>query len=134
MDAGHSVDRPMLDGRRILIVEDEALLAMVAEDELLEAGAQIVGPAASVGEALRLIEMTATDGGLSAAVLDIRVAGEEVDPVAGRLAALGVPFVFATGYSNDDVMAEHTAAPVLHKPFGPRKLIAALQALTSGPG
>ena len=134
MDAGHSIDRPMLGGRRILIVEDEALLAVLAQDELLEAGAQIVGPAASVGEALRLIEMTATDGGLSAAVLDVKLVGEEVDTVAGRLAALGVPFVFATGYSNDDVMAEHTAAPVLHKPFDPQKLVATLQALTSVPG
>jgi DNA-binding response OmpR family regulator len=124
----------MLCGERILVVEDEALVSLLVEDELLEAGARIVGPAASVREALQLVETATTDGGLSGAVLDIMLADEEVRPVAERLAALGVPFVFATGYSHDDVRDLHTTAPVLHKPFDPRALVAALESLTSASG
>jgi DNA-binding response OmpR family regulator len=137
MDAEFSTDRrPVLRGRRILVVEDEALLAMLAEDELLGAGARVVGPAASVAEALRLIEAAAAEGGLSAAVLDVKLAGETVSPVADRLAALGVPFLFATGCDGDfcrrsDGATDHGAAPVLRKPFDPRALVAALDGLTA---
>src|SRR5215213_8423994 len=120
----------MLRDKRILVVEDEALVAMLIEDELLEAGARVVGPAASAGEALRLIE-TAADGGLSAAVLDINLAGEAVRPVADRLAALGVPFLFATGYGEGCDTGGHATARVLRKPFGPRTLIDAVEALAS---
>jgi AmiR/NasT family two-component response regulator len=91
------VSRGKLSGKRVLVVEDEALVAMLLEDELRDAGAEIVGPAASLGHALRLIDRAAADGGLSAAVLDIDLDGRHVEPVADRLAALGVPFVFATG-------------------------------------
>ena len=59
-----------------------------------------MGPVPTVGEALRLVEAAAADGGIGAAVLDINLAGRHVGPVADRLAALGVPFVFATGYAS----------------------------------
>ena len=125
--------RPMLRDRRILVVEDEALVAMLAEDELLQAGARVVGPAASVGEALRLIETAAADGGLSAAVLDINLAGERVNPVADRLAALGVPFLFATGYGEGCDTGGH-AAPMLHKPFDSHVLVVTVETLASAGG
>ena len=123
--AGHAAT---LKGKQILIVEDEALVAILMEDELRNAGAEVVGPVASVGEALRLIDKAAFNGALSAAVLDVSLAGELVDPVADRLASLGVPFVFATGYSEGFKTAGH-AAPVLHKPFDPSHLVAAIEAL-----
>jgi DNA-binding response OmpR family regulator len=130
----HPGDRPdhrtVLRDKRILVVEDEAILAMMVEDGLVDAGAKVVGPAASVGDALQLIDEVASDGGLSAAVLDINLNGEVVSPVADRLAALGVPFVFATGYGEGCDTGGH-AAPMLRKPFAPDMLVNAVDALAS---
>ena len=124
--------RAMLGGKRVLVAEDEAIVAMLVEDELLEAGAEVVGPAGSVGDALQLIEAASRDGGLSAAVLDIDLEGEAVTPVADMLAALDVPFLFATGYDREHCdTGRHRAVPVLHKPFDPNKLVATLAALAS---
>jgi DNA-binding response OmpR family regulator len=109
--------RHMLQGKRVLVVEDEALVLMLMEDELIDAGAEVVGPAYCVQEALGLIEGAANDGGLSAAVLDINLDGEMVLPVADRLAALGVPFIFATGYPKGYNRGLHADAPTLAKPF-----------------
>ena len=110
-------DGATLRHSRILLVEDEALVAMLVEEELLDAGAEVIGPACSVAEALGLVEQAARDGGLHTAVLDINLAGESALPVADRLAALGVPFVFATGYGAECDRGPHRAAPVLTKPF-----------------
>ncbi len=120
-----------LKGKRVLVVEDEVLVSMLVEDELRDAGAEVVGPAPSVGEALRLVEAAAADGGISAAVLDINLQGQGVAPVADRLAALGVPFLFATGYGDGCDTGGHGAAPVLGKPFDPARLVAAVEALAS---
>src|SRR5215208_907511 len=119
-----------LRDKRILVVEDEALVAMLVEDALLDAGAKVVGPAATVDEAMLLIEEAAPDGGLAAAVLDLNLDGEAVLPVADRLVALGVPFLFATGYDAGCNKGGH-AAPTLQKPFGPELLITAIEALAS---
>src|SRR5690348_16116387 len=87
-----------LNNIRILVVEDEALVALLVEDALLDEGAQIVGPAATVSDALRLIDEAKVDGRIDAAVLDLNLGGETALPVADRLAALGVPFLIASGY------------------------------------
>jgi DNA-binding response OmpR family regulator len=121
-----------LQGRRVLVVEDEALIGMLLEDELLEAGAEVVGPACSVKEALELIDQVAADGGLSAAVLDINLEGETVSPVADRLAALSVPFVFATGYGAGYNRGLHAAAPILTKPFDGDQVTDLVRDLTAG--
>jgi len=129
MHVGNFPDhRTTLRDKRVLVSEDEALVAMLVEDGLLNAGAKVVGPAASVGEALQLIDRVACDGGLSAAVLEIKLNGEAVRPVADRLAALGVPFLFATGYGEGCDTGGHIA-PMLQKPFGPELLINAIEAL-----
>ena len=124
--------RRVLHGRRVLVVEDEALISMLLEDELLEAGAEVVGPACSVKEALELINQAAADGGLSAAVLDINLDGEAVSPVADRLAALGVPFIFATGYGEGYNRGLHAAAPILAKPFYGNVVADVVRDLTAG--
>ena len=127
-----SIGRPAkLKGKRVLVVEDEIFVSMLVEDELRGAGAEVVGPAPSVGDALRLVEAAAADGGLSAAVLDINLDGQRVQPVADRLAALGVPFLFATGYGENCDTGGHGAAPTLPKPFAPERLVAAVEALAS---
>jgi DNA-binding response OmpR family regulator len=121
-----------LGGKRVLVVEDEALVAMLVEDELLDAGAEVLG-SARLDDALRLVEVAAAagGGGLSAAVLDIDLGGQHVGPVADRLAALGVPFLFATGCGENRDTGGHGAAPVLEKPFSPESLVAAVEALAS---
>ena len=130
----HATDRaaryPRLRGKRILIVEDEAVVSMLVEDEFLDAGAEVIGPACSLDEALQLTETALADGGLSAAVLDINLAGEAVWPLADRLAALGVPFVFSTGYENDRSANHHAEAPRFVKPFDLDTLVAMVQQLT----
>jgi DNA-binding response OmpR family regulator len=120
----------MLADRRVLVVEDEALVSRLFADELHDAGADVL-TASTLADALHLVEAAARDGGLSAAVLDINIGGEAVLPVADALAGLGVPFLFATGYGEGCGRGRHTAAPVLHKPFEPRDLTAALQALAA---
>jgi DNA-binding response OmpR family regulator len=120
-----------LTGKRVLVVEDEALVSMLVEDELRDAGATVLGPAACVADALRLVEAAAADGGISAAVLDINLDGKHVASVADRLAALGVPFLFATGYGETCDTRGHGAAPVVSKPFAPERLVAAVEALAS---
>jgi DNA-binding response OmpR family regulator len=121
---------PRLHGERILIVEDEALVSMLVEDAFLEAGAEVVGPACTLDEALQLTETTAAEGGLSAAVLDINLAGQTVWPVADRLASLGIPFVFSTGYDDGRNSHHHAEAPRLVKPFDLDTLVAMVRQLT----
>ena len=114
-----------LEDRCILVVEDEALIAMMIEDSLRAAGAEIIGPAFSVAGALQLIGAVAAEGTLDAAALDVGLEDGMVLPVADKLAALGVPFVFVTGYA-EVRLGRHAHAPVLVKPVAPEKLIAAL--------
>ena len=104
--------------RKILVVEDEALVAMLVEDALLDAGFAVLGPAATVEEALALLEREAPD----AVVLDLNLAGETSTPVADWLAARGIPYVIATGYGATGLPAGHQDAMVLAKPYDPAEL------------
>jgi hypothetical protein len=89
-----------LKGKSILLVEDEYFLVQDMAQAFLAAGAGIVGPAATVADALRLVvASTRVDG----AVLDINLRGEMVYPLADVLAARGIPFVFATGYDRESI-------------------------------
>ncbi|MBX9701188.1 MAG: response regulator [Acetobacteraceae bacterium] len=113
----------LLKGRRILVVEDEALVAMLVEDALLDAGASVLGPAATVAEALALLGREAPP---DAAVLDLNLAGETSTPVADALAARGLPFVIATGYGASGLPPGHADVPVLAKPYDPDELTGVL--------
>lgn len=116
-----------LVGSRILIIEDEALVAMLVEDALMDAGCAVIGPASDVEGALRLLAESTPD----AAVLDLNLGGETSAPVADALAGRGVPFVVATGYGAAGLPARHRGVPVLAKPYDPAELVALLTGLTS---
>lgn len=115
---------------RILVVEDEALVAMLVEDALLDAGFEVIGPARSVAEALALLAAERP----AAAVLDLNLAGENSLPVADELAARGIAFIVATGYGAAGLPLSHSHAPVLPKPYDPADLTAALGRLCGGAG
>ena len=114
----------VLSGLRLLVVEDEAMVAMMIEDQLTDLGCIVVGVVASVSAGLAAIEEKASR--LDAAVLDINLGDEKVYPVAGRLTDRGIPFIFSTGYSLAGIDAEFARTPTLSKPFGPKALEATL--------
>jgi two-component sensor histidine kinase/DNA-binding response OmpR family regulator len=97
---------------RILIVEDEALVAMILEDQLQELGFAIVASCATVAEAIKLLDAETPD----AAILDVNLGGQLVYPVADRLMDRGIPFVFVTGYGRESVDQRYSAIRVLEKP------------------
>lgn len=99
--------------RRVLIVEDEALLAMHLEDLLTELGHEIVGQATRIDEAMEL----AREIDIDFAVLDINVAGTKSFPVADILRQRGIPFAFATGYGAEGLMDGYRDYPALRKPY-----------------
>jgi two-component sensor histidine kinase/DNA-binding response OmpR family regulator len=107
------IQSQVLSGNRVLLVEDEALVAMVMRDMLTEFGFTVVGPFS------RAIEATAAanDEGVDAAVLDINLDGEMVYSLADLLSARGIPFVFVTGYGNESIDGRFAHVPVLQKPI-----------------
>jgi DNA-binding NtrC family response regulator len=105
---------------KILVVEDEMLVAMLLEDMVINLGHTIVGPALRLDAALTLVDAEVID----LAVLDINLAGEQSFPVAAKLAARGVPFIFASGYGAAGLIAPYETAPVLQKPFDERQFAA----------
>ena len=114
-----------IHGLRLLIVEDALLLTLELEAGLQEAGAQIVGSAADVDEAMRMVDLP-----LDAAVLDANLNGVSVLPVAEALAKRGVPFVFATGYGDSKMAPQGFGAPVIRKPYDVTQVAAALAEVT----
>jgi CheY-like chemotaxis protein len=110
---------------RILVVEDEMLVAMNIEDMLLELGHEVAGLASRLGPALAL----ARESRFDAAMLDVNLAGEPSFPVADLLAERGIPFLFATGYGRQGIEERFHACPILQKPFRAAELGAALAGL-----
>ncbi|HZZ89187.1 MAG TPA: HWE histidine kinase domain-containing protein [Caulobacteraceae bacterium] len=108
-------------GKQIVIVEDAVLLALELEAGLTEAGAKVVGTAADVEEALKLIEAP-----FDVAVLDANLNGMPVTPVAEALRRLGKPFIFATGYGDAAPAPEGFDAPVVRKPYNVAQIAAAV--------
>ena len=115
-----------LGGRRILVVEDEVIVALELSMELEDRGAVVTGPAHSLPEALAFAEA----GEIDAAILDVDLQGADVYPVADRLLAAGVPFVFHTGHGDRTELRERfNGALVCIKPTLSEELVAALATL-----
>ena len=104
-----------LRGLKVLVVEDNFLVAELVRSLFEACGCATVGPAARVDSALALID---DEGGLDGAVLDINLAGEYCFPVAERLSECGVPFFFLTGYDDGQIIPPRFRdVPRLAKPF-----------------
>jgi CheY-like chemotaxis protein len=113
-----------LQGRRILVVEDEMMIAMLVEDMLSELGCVVVGPAHAVTTAL---ELASGEPEIDAALLDINLGGQPVFDIADALRGRGVPTIFSTGYGESGLREIDKGAPVLQKPFRSNDLEAALK-------
>jgi CheY-like chemotaxis protein len=109
-------------GLRVLLVEDENLVALLLEDMLAELGHTVVGPVARLDKALEAAQREAFD----VAILDVNINGEAAYPIingeaaypiADALAARGIPFVFSTGYGQKSLRAPYSDRPALQKPF-----------------
>ena len=115
-----------MTARHILIVEDEPLIAMMLEDFLATLGHRVVGTADCAASALPIV----AKGGVDVAILDINLRGGEKSwPIADALAKAGIPFILASGGSEDAIAAPHRGRPMLTKPFtmdGVSKALAAL--------
>ncbi len=126
MDAGSAVS---LAGKRIMVVEDEAMIWMLIEDSLGDAGCHAVGPLSRLDEALRAAETETVD----AALLDVNLAGKPAYAVADILARRGIPFGFLTGYGEGGLREEYRRCPVLKKPFTQKTLIGLVASLVGPP-
>lgn len=112
-----------LKGLKVLVVEDNFLLAEVISDALERYGCQVVGPAADVDTALKL----SREGQFDGALLDINLFGEFCFPIAETLAGRGIPFLFLTGYDNKRMIPpEYRSVPRLSKPINPAGLSSAI--------
>ncbi|HUL08112.1 MAG TPA: response regulator [Candidatus Acidoferrum sp.] len=112
-------EQALLAGRRILVVEDEALIALMIRDLLAEMGATVIGPAGTVAEALALVASERLDG----AILDYRLPDGTSRSVADALAARNVPFFFASGYDPNSIDRRYTQTPKLSKVFDRGELL-----------
>jgi DNA-binding NtrC family response regulator len=113
-----------LAGRRILIVEDEILLAMELEDMLAEAGCTDMVTAGTVQAALERLHRWRPDG----AVLDLNLHGEKSFPVADALDEASIPFVMVSGHSRSIVPSRHAERPFVEKPSHPLRVLRTLEA------
>jgi DNA-binding response OmpR family regulator len=110
---------------RILIVEDEPLIALILEEVLIDAGFAIAGVAGKLDKALALVESDACD----AAVVDANLMGVSASPVAIALAARGLPYIVMSGYSPDQMRGEYPRAIFLSKPCRPELLLETLNSI-----
>ena len=109
---------PSLSDQHVLVVEDEAVVALELARVLTTAGAKVIGPAGSIEEAMALLDAHPVDR----ALLDVNLGGRLITPVAKALSHRGVPFVYLTGYQEPEV----DDAPILRKPVPPNVLVSVL--------
>jgi DNA-binding NtrC family response regulator len=108
-----------LAGKRILVAEDESLIALELEDTLQELGCRIVGPIVRVQDVLR----AAQDGEIDGALLDINLRGEQIFPILPELMRLGFPIIITSGYDDPTLFPEEfRQLPRIAKPVDPRAL------------
>jgi CheY-like chemotaxis protein len=116
-----------LNGQRVLVVEDQYLIAQELSRMVRAWGGEVVGPFASRDRALD----EAGNSQIDLALLDINLAGEAVYPVAEALEARGIPFMFVTGYARSAVRADFADTPYLDKPFAAERLRPLLRQLVA---
>jgi PAS domain S-box-containing protein len=121
--------RAQIAGLRILVVEDAVLLALELEAALNEAGAEVLGPASSLEEAMGMLEMD-----FDVALLDADLNGQSAAPLAEALTARGRPFIVATGHKGSAGLPEDMAVPVVRKPYNVRQIALALSQATARAG
>jgi DNA-binding response OmpR family regulator len=114
-----------LEGARVLVVEDEYLVAVLIEQILEAAGCIVLGPIPRVPEALDAVDHDDYD----AAVLDVNLAGERINPVADALSERDVPFMFVTGYGANALPSEYAERPYIGKPFRMAELLGMLSSI-----
>ena len=117
-----------LDGIRVLVVEDEYLVAVLIQNMLESAGCVVTGPFPRLPEALDAADRDTYD----AAVLDINLGGARIDPVAAALSRRNVPFVFVTGYGAGGLPREYAERPRICKPFRVAELLDTVSSLVNG--
>jgi CheY-like chemotaxis protein len=108
---------------KVLVVEDDALVAWDVEAALLDAGCLVVGPANGIARATELME----EQKLDLVVLDLNLGKTSSVPFADRLQQRGIPFIFLTGHSREFLPERHRDRPLVSKPFHPSLLIRAVQ-------
>jgi len=113
----------VLRGRRLLVVEDEYMMAEDLRRDLEKAGAQVVGPVPSVADALTVL---AREEAIDGAILDVNLRGEKAYPVADALRERAIPFVLATGYEQWALPEAYKDVPRCDKPVDLRHLARAL--------
>jgi PAS domain S-box-containing protein len=117
-------------GNRVLLVEDESMVAMMVEQVLTELGLCVVGPYGTIGEALQAVRERPVD----AAILDINLGGQSVYPVVDLLAARGVPTAFISGYGAESVDRRYGHIPLMQKPIDRQALVNLFNALGDADG
>ncbi|WP_142847104.1 response regulator [Telmatospirillum sp. J64-1] len=115
----------MGEAARIMIVEDEAIVAMLLLDTLEEEGYSVLGPFASVAQASASLGKETPE----AAVLDVNLGDEKVYPVADLLAQRNIPFMFITGYGLSGIDPAYRHVPVVQKPYAPDQVLALIRTL-----
>jgi DNA-binding response OmpR family regulator len=126
--SSNSRSRARLDGIRVLVVDDEILIALDIEATFTEAGAKVVALCMTLSEALA----GAASEKVSVATLDIRLGQETSEAVAALLAERGIPFIFYSGQPLPDDMRERwPLSPLVVKPADPRQLVESVAALLS---
>jgi CheY-like chemotaxis protein len=118
-------DAVSLDGVRVLVVEDDALLALDLDATLASRGCAVVGPFGTAAGAIAEVKRMAID----AAVLDLNLNGETSISVADALAGRDIPYLFLSGYDREVLPDTHKAAPLLRKPHRDMDLIRLLTRL-----
>lgn len=120
----------VLRGKSVLIAEDEFLIATDLEETLSDAGAIIIGPAASLSSAMRFLDEFS---GIDAAVLDMNLAGELCYPIADKLLMSATPFVICTGYEDAELPPQFKDVPRFLKPVGADEVSTFLSKMLSRP-
>ncbi len=124
-----------LSGLRILVLDDEPMIALDIGMALEDAGAHVVGPYREAVDALARLSAHDADVRIDGAILDVDLGDHICDPVAGQLTASGIPFVFHTGkWLEMAKLLEAYPAPTVHKPAQPQTILAALITQVGGTG